>query len=280
MENLRIVDTASIRILDVILYEDELGISNNEYSEEKMRFLVDDLGYETCYEIIDSFHRKLLKLAYEYNFKTIPQTEIRANISLDSAWNYKVFVRAMKKVQKALEIAYISKHMDDLTEYNKLFKFELTDDSLRKQLNYVASNAKQLNSSNTVYNNELASLKEDFKEHNNLSYDEVVSLVKKSFTKYTHADITDKLNTILLSIDNHELEVSERCRKKGIPYEKDITYIHTLIKRNITHINNRVIVDVEKEQEILKQRKIKLISILNDIYGYDRYIVKELNAVK
>ena len=110
-------------ILDCLVFEEEYSLQNNYFTKEKIKFLINKLGKDTC-DLILSYsaerYLKLFNLVYNIPFKNTNDLVYFAKQELGDLYDKTLINNMMKKIQKILEINYLRNFEPDY-EYNDLF---------------------------------------------------------------------------------------------------------------------------------------------------------------
>ena len=255
-------------ILNILIYEEELGISKNTFSPKKMRFLVKELGLENCIRSMDDlyFYKKAFMLSHKYKFHhpSIPDKELGALISMGKTKSDKISIlnRLFKKIQKSFEIAYLNVHSDDeVSEYHEIFDSD--ENRYTKTIDAMIQNKKYLNDANILFNKELQQIRSVFENYNEVNYGELSPVLEKMIESGTfrHNNINDKLIGINKILKLYNENYSHDLKKK----------LTKIINLRITKNKPRDIVDIDHyKNDIIDQRNAR-ISELNTLYGYNRY---------
>ena len=257
-------------ILDILIYEKEYKLQSNSYKREKIKFLVNALGYEECCKMIESddisTYFKIFKACYESDFKAV---SVHYNPITGDGYSKEYVDSFMKKVQKTLEIYYVR-------------KFGFTD-SYKYRFKYTCYHDIK-DYSPRVTNAELKEMEViELKNKEIITFLEWLKFSKSDEEKYTlenvyNACITYKFNKDMGKYNQSVKNFISRIKKiykdeEMTVKEKKSAFKHVWTKRKellpIRKVYTKYELNMNKFNKIMKN-----FQKINAIYGCNKYRLK------
>jgi hypothetical protein len=285
MELINNIKTDSLDILNVLIAEEEFGLSSlNKLSRDKMKFLINKLGgVIPCLKLISSKYEKVFDSYIKQNMN-VKSVACLKNIEFD----IQSVERILGKCQKHLQIIYTynlynNKDSEEYLskEYDNLFNYEYIKSRCNKfldkkiqSINYMSDRTDKSNRDRKELKEFLLYIYNNYTDDTTAIADLQIRYSKEradrlknplKFSYVQQADVFAKENFI---------EANLKYLLKEIQNKKSPKSIKDIIKYKSDSIG--YIDPVKKDEQIsnIIQYVKKWIDILNEIYGYDFYIIE------
>lgn len=218
------METDDIELLNIIIYEEDLGISKNLYTKKKIKFLIEHIGKKKCLELLTPPYNDLFMYLLDHNYNV-------DNGGLSTLgcgeWKVKNYTRSLKKVQKHLELyflEYIYPKADIKVKdkYIEIFEHHTKELGLQNTINDIYNNKCKTNEGNKLYNQDVKYLEKYFEENPDtpVTMDDVKTELEKIIKGLVSTEMTNRLvthrNNIVFNMNeivNLKIEIKELEKK-------------------------------------------------------------------